>query len=143
MTLIQRDPILVDDLDGTTEDQRPIETKTFTLEGTVYEVDVHESNARKLQEAEDKARQLLREAFADFIAVARPRPKSTFGSRQAARTDPAQLAQIRDWARARGMKVSNFGKIPDHVREAYEKLAHPSARERAEAAHSAELFSSR
>lgn len=132
MAIIERAPLLVDDLDGTTDEQKPIETRDFALDGVDYKIDLTEDNYTQ-----------LKESFERFIAVARTTPKArplTSAPLRGARMDRAQLDAIREWARARGMEVSKYGRIPGHIKEAYEQLAHPSNRERAMAEN---LFSAR
>lgn len=109
---------LVDDLDGGTAE----ETVEFGIDGVTYEIDLSPANAGK-----------LRDAVAGYVAHAR-RPGGS-GSRRrtggrAARAagtasrpsvDREQNAAIRDWARKRGMSVSDRGRIPTEVLDAYHK----------------------
>jgi hypothetical protein len=101
---------LIDDLDGDKAD----ETVEFGLDGKNYEIDLSSGNAGK-----------LRDALADYVAAAR-RPggrRRSGGAAAAAARRPAvdreQNQAIRDWARKRGMKVSDRGRIPADVLEAY------------------------
>jgi hypothetical protein len=104
---------LIDDLDGDKAD----ETVEFGIDGKSYEIDLSSSNADK-----------LRDALASYVAAARRpggRRRSGGGaaaSAAAARrpsVDREQNQAIRDWARKRGMKVSDRGRIPADVLEAY------------------------
>ncbi len=101
---------LIDDLDGKAAD----ETVEFGIDGKVYEIDLSESNAGK-----------LRDALASYVAAARRaggRRRAAAGSAPANRrqsVDREQNQAIRDWARKRGMKVSDRGRIPAEVLEAY------------------------
>ena len=109
---------LVDDLDGDTAD----ETVEFGIDGKNYEIDLSKDNAGK-----------LRDALADFVAAARRsggRRRAGGGSgsggagtgpKGRASVDREQNQAIRDWARKRGMKVSDRGRIPAEVLEAYHK----------------------
>ena len=100
---------LVDDLSGDVAD----ETIEFGLDGKNYEIDLTTANAKK-----------LRDVLADYVASAR---RATTGRRRAAANSPArrpaidreQNQAIREWARKRGMKVSDRGRIPADVLEAY------------------------
>jgi hypothetical protein len=105
---------LVDDLSGSRAD----ETVAFGLDGKFYEIDLSSSNAEK-----------LRDVLAQFVGAAR---KAGRAGRSAARSDagvavsvrPAsvdreQSQAIREWARKRGMKVSDRGRIPSEVTDAY------------------------
>jgi hypothetical protein len=102
---------LIDDLDGDQAD----ETVEFGLDGKNYEIDLSASNASK-----------LRDALAAYVAAAR-RPggrRRSGGSSASARrpsVDREQNQAIRDWARKRGMKVSDRGRIPADVLEAYHR----------------------
>ena len=101
---------LVDDLDGQTAD----ETVAFGLDGKQYEIDLSSKNAER-----------LRSALSEFIAAARRNNgrrrvrSSSTASRQA--VDREQNQAIREWARKQGMKVSERGRIPSDVVEAYHK----------------------
>jgi hypothetical protein len=104
---------LIDDLDGEAADQ----TVEFGIDGKNYEIDLSDANAGK-----------LRDALAEFVASARRSGGRRRGGRS---TDTAptrrpsidreQNQAIREWARKRGMKVSDRGRIPGEVLEAYHK----------------------
>jgi hypothetical protein len=104
---------LIDDLDGDQAD----ETVEFGLDGKNYEIDLSSKNASK-----------LRDALAEYVAAARrPGGRRRGGGGGAAASaasrrpsvDREQNQAIRDWARKRGMKVSDRGRIPADVLEAY------------------------
>ncbi|HEY0578029.1 MAG TPA: Lsr2 family protein [Pseudonocardia sp.] len=102
---------LVDDLTGKQAD----ETVAFGLDGKSYEIDLSSSNAGK-----------LRGALADYVAAARRggRARANAASASAASgrggaVDREQNQAIREWARKRGMKVSDRGRIPADVTSAY------------------------
>jgi hypothetical protein len=105
---------LIDDLDGDKAD----ETVEFGLDGKSYEIDLSTGNADK-----------LRDALASYVAAARrPGGRRRSGGAAAATAtvtarrpsvDREQNQAIRDWARKRGMKVSDRGRIPADVLEAY------------------------
>jgi hypothetical protein len=103
---------LVDDLDGEVAD----ETVEFGVDGKNYEIDLSTANAKK-----------LRDALAEFVAAARRAGgRRRGGGAPAAATrrpsiDREQNQAIREWARKRGMKVSDRGRIPAEVLEAYHK----------------------
>jgi hypothetical protein len=117
-----REVRLVDDLDGEAAD----ETVEFGIDGKNYEIDLSKENAGR-----------LRDVLADFVSAARRaggrrRGNSSAGTGTASggagsapkgRTaiDREQNQAIRDWARKRGMKVSDRGRIPAEVLEAYHK----------------------
>jgi Lsr2 len=105
--------ILSDDLD---ENLPADETVSFSLDGTSYEIDLAEKNAKE-----------LRDVFSRYVSAARKvgrggrssggggRGRSTGG-----RMDREQAGAIRDWARKNGHAVSDRGRIPASVVEAYE-----------------------
>lgn len=101
---------LIDDLDGEAAD----ETLEFGLDGKNYEIDLSKENAGK-----------LRDALAAFVASARrsggARRRGGAVATVARRPsiDREQNQAIREWARKRGMKVSDRGRIPAEVLEAY------------------------
>jgi hypothetical protein len=102
---------LVDDLDGSTADEQV----EFAMDGKSYEIDLSAANSAK-----------LREALAPFVSAARRtggRRRSTAGTATAARpsTDREQNQAIREWAQQQGMKISERGRIPSNVLEAYHK----------------------
>jgi hypothetical protein len=115
-----REVRLVDDLDGEAAD----ETVEFGIDGKNYEIDLSKANAGR-----------LRDALADFVSAARRsggRRRSSAGTGSGSggagaapkgRTtvDREQNQAIREWARKRGMKVSDRGRIPAEVLEAYHK----------------------
>lgn len=112
---------LYDDLDGTSEKDKPVRRRRFTIDGTQYEADFTDDN-----------HEALKAAVAKYVASARviSRPKKvsahgvTGSKKQQARIDKAQLDHMRDWCRSHGLQVSDFGRIPIKYEEAYHK-AHP------------------
>jgi hypothetical protein len=105
---------LVDDLDGGTAE----ETVEFGIDGVSYEIDLSSGNAGK-----------LRSSLADYVSNARKaggRRKVTGPARRAsgagrASVDREQNAAIREWARKNGYNVSDRGRIPAEVLDAYHK----------------------
>jgi hypothetical protein len=106
---------LIDDLDG----GEAGETVEFGVDGVAYEIDLSSNNAEK-----------LRDSLAGYVAHARraggrrkptARPSGRGSSAGRATVDREQNAAIREWARKRGMSVSDRGRIPSEVLEAYHK----------------------
>ncbi|GAA4686962.1 Lsr2 family protein [Pseudonocardia yuanmonensis] len=100
---------LIDDLDGSEADEQV----EFSVDGKSYEIDLSAKNSEK-----------LREALAPYIAAARRgsgRRASGGSSAPASRpvSDRQQNQAIREWAAAQGMKISERGRIPSNVLEAY------------------------
>jgi hypothetical protein len=103
---------MVDDLDGSVGEG--VTTVGFALDGRSYEIDLNSDNAEK-----------LRESLAEFIAAGRRQRSGRAASRPqaSASVDPAARERahaIREWARGAGHDVSERGRIPAVVAEAYE-----------------------
>jgi hypothetical protein len=102
-----REVRLVDDIDGEPAD----ETVEFGIDGKSYEIDLSGANAGK-----------LRDALAEFVASARRSGGRRRGSAPSARKptiDREQNQAIRDWARKRGEQISDRGRIPARLVEAF------------------------
>jgi hypothetical protein len=103
--MAQRTQILyVDDIDGSQADG----TFRFGLDGVDYEIDLNKKHADQLAKA-----------IRPYVDVARKVPSS----RRAARGGrPARQSQsdVREWARAQGLKVSDRGRIPADVLAKYQ-----------------------
>jgi hypothetical protein len=104
---------LVDDIDGSEAE----ETLEFGLDGVSYQIDLSGGNAEK-----------LREILSDYVDHARRSGgrkrgpgRAVAGARavRAASPDRDQNQAIREWARKKGFKVSDRGRIPKEVTEAY------------------------
>jgi hypothetical protein len=116
----QVDVRFVDDLDGSDASG----TVTFGLDGRAYEIDLSEANAER-----------LRDALAPFVAAARRADGSAGGRRsrgqrsspepaaKPARASREETAAVRSWARENGHEISERGRIPKAVVEAY-RAAH-------------------
>ena len=107
--------ILSDDLD---ENVAADETVSFSLDGTSYEIDLSEKNAQELRDAFSRYVQAARK-------VGRGSGRASGGGRSRAtggggRMDREQAGAIRDWARKNGHAVSDRGRIPASVVQAYE-----------------------
>ncbi len=100
----------IDDLDGSVLDEGEGKQIAFSVEGRAYEIDLSADNARKLIET-----------FAPFVEAARrvsTASSSVRNSRSGARSD-VDLGEVRAWARANGHTVSDRGRVPVTVIEAY------------------------
>lgn len=104
---------LVDDLDGTVLDIGDGETLLFSLDGIAYEIDLTDANATA-----------LREMLAPYISAARSvstrKPVSASTPRPRRRAAQQDYGPIREWAKANGYTVSDRGRVPAAVIEAYE-----------------------
>lgn len=118
----------VDDLDGSTPDE--VETVSFGLDGVMYEIDLGEDNATN-----------LRETLAEFVDAAR---RVGGRAKRVRVVDPTgraaapasgrsreQTQAIREWARKNGYEVSDRGRIPVGVIEAFETEAGKGNRRKA------------
>lgn len=97
--------LLIDDIDGTDA----AETISFGLDGVQYEIDLNETNAAR-----------LRDDLATWVGHAR----RSGGRRKTGRSGASRnsdASKIRDWARANGFEVSDRGRVPAEVKEAYER----------------------
>lgn len=99
--------ILEDDLDGSSAD----ETVRFGLDGVDYEIDLSGDNAAR-----------LREGFAGWVGHARRLSRSRASAAKSSKT--GSPTEIREWAKNNGYEVSSRGRVPAHVREAYEAAHH-------------------
>jgi hypothetical protein len=109
--------LLVDDLDG----GEASETVSFALDGNNYEIDLSGKNAVE-----------LRDALAKYVGSARKAGRSTSSAgRSSSRRssggstsmDRDQAAAIRSWAKGKGLKVSDRGRIPATIIEQYNQSA--------------------
>jgi hypothetical protein len=98
--------LLVDDLDGGEAD----ETVSFALDGATYEIDLSGDNAQK-----------LRKSLAPFTEHARKASgaQRRRGGRRSS-SSRERSADIRAWAKSRGITVNERGRIPASVVEQYE-----------------------
>jgi hypothetical protein len=114
---------LVDDLTG--EEAEDISTVEFAIDGVTYEIDLDEKNSAA-----------LRDALADYVAAARRtggrratgttrRRSGGAGTGTPRATSPGGYdretsKQIREWAKTQGFEVSDRGRVPNNVVEAWE-----------------------
>ena len=98
--------VLVDDIDGSDAS----ETVAFGLDGSSYEIDLNDKNAAA-----------LRDALSAYVGHARK--VSTRGrrtTRATTTTSGPSARELRDWARSNGYEVSDRGRVPAEVREAFD-----------------------
>lgn len=104
--------VRTDDID----DREGAETREFSLEGQDYEIDLVDENMEE-----------LRKALAGFIESARKVGKArraikASSTRSTTITQPSNthdLNAIREWARSKKMKVSDRGRIPKDIVDAF------------------------
>jgi hypothetical protein len=103
----------IDDLDGSDASG----TFDFSLEGRNYQIDLSDDNAAR-----------LRDALAPYIGAARKAggrgrgrtSRQTVVADKPTRSSREETAAIRGWARENGHQVSDRGRIPKSVIEAYQ-----------------------
>ncbi len=115
----------VDDLDGTVLEVGSGETVLFSLDGSAYEIDLTDDNAAA-----------LREALAPYIAAGRSvsaratssragssrtsSARSSAGARTQRRSGQRDYAPVRAWAAENGYSLSERGRVPAVVLDAYD-----------------------
>jgi hypothetical protein len=107
---------LVDDLDGTILEVGEGETVLFSLDGVAYEIDLTAGNAAA-----------LRDALAPYVDAGRSVSSrggtgggASAAARKRRRTGQQDYSAVREWAKANGHKVSERGRVPASVLDAYE-----------------------
>lgn len=110
---VRYETIYVDDLDGVEIEDGRAETIEFAFDGKTYTIDLGEQNAAA-----------FREAIQPYLSAARPADN---GKKRAAKTSrrssssaaKGETGKIRAWARENGYTVSDRGRIPAEIMEAY------------------------
>ena len=97
--------VLQDDIDG----GEPAQTVEFSLEGKAYEIDLTEGNVAA-----------LRDCLAPWIAAARPAPSGRVPSPRPRPGRASDTIDIRRWAKANNIPVSDRGRISVDLRTRYE-----------------------
>lgn len=100
--------VLEDDIDGSAADQ----TVHFGWKGVEYEIDLSDAHVEEFAKAMEPWLKNAR----------RSSTSGTRGKRRAAKPSSASgvdPADVRAWARDQGMKVSDRGRVPANVVEAY------------------------
>lgn len=99
----------VDDLDGSNLGSEA-NTISFAFEGREYTIDLSDENAEK-----------FREAMAPYLEVGHPvtRGKGRAAKKSAKSSSSTDLSAVREWARENGYEVSDRGRIPGNVMDAY------------------------
>ncbi len=109
--------ILVDDVDGSEATQ----TITFALDGVSYEIDLNDEHAAALRESFEEWTSKARRTAGRRSSGRRSSGRRSSGRRRAAGTPASgETQRIREWAREKGLEVSDRGRISAEVREAYE-----------------------
>ncbi|WP_406054534.1 Lsr2 family protein [Kribbella sp. NBC_00889] len=107
--MVQRVEVrLTDDLDGSDIPSGKGETVSFAIDGTAYEIDLRTKNAAA-----------LRAALAPYVEAGRP-VKNRRGRRVTRTAIGAAAHTVKEWARANGYEVNDRGRVPAHIRDAFE-----------------------
>lgn len=106
--------LLTDDLDGSEADR----TIEFGIDGVTYTIDLSEKNVGKLRNALDVYIAAGSRVGRGSVEGRRPVRR---GGGSPTRTDRDQNKAIREWAVKNGYDVSERGRIPASVVEAYNK----------------------
>lgn len=96
--------VLVDDIDGSDA----TETIAFGLDGATYEIDLNDKHAAA-----------LRDALSGYLGHAR-KVTTSRGRKAKTSTSGPSARELRDWARSNGYEVSDRGRVPSNVRDAFE-----------------------
>lgn len=105
---------LVDDLSGDVTEDAKGRGVQFAFDRSSYEIDLSDDNADD-----------FREAFSNYLAAgrkvsARSSRGASTSSASKGRSNPEELAKIREWAAANGHEVAARGRISQQVRGAYD-----------------------
>jgi hypothetical protein len=103
--------LLTDDIDGSKADR----TVEFSIDGVSYTIDLSEKNAGKLRKALDPYLAAASRIGRSSTARIAPRGAAAVPSR--ANRDQNQA--IREWANKNGYEVSERGRIPTSIVEAF------------------------
>lgn len=98
--------IRIDDLDGTEAEV----TIAFVIQGNRYTIDLSNKNAKKFWEA-----------LNPFIKAAKNLDGDKETAIEAEVAAVEQRASIREWARKQGLGVSDRGRIPQSVQDAFKE----------------------
>ncbi|WP_433463949.1 histone-like nucleoid-structuring protein Lsr2 [Spirillospora sp. CA-128828] len=105
---------VIDDIDGSPAE----ETIMFSLDGVSFEIDLNADNAAA-----------LRDIFRPYLEHGRKKPwpgrRATTGPQRTHRHARSRMksAEIRQWAKTRGLAINDRGRIPAYVIEEYEANA--------------------
>ncbi|HEX2288792.1 MAG TPA: Lsr2 family protein [Pseudonocardiaceae bacterium] len=108
---------LVDDLTG--EEAENISTVEFALDGVTYELDLTEENSTKLHDALSEYAKAGRKIGGRRPSGRRP-SRAIKGTGQAAGYNRETLKSIREWAKKNGYNVSDRGRLPAGVLQAWQ-----------------------
>lgn len=105
---------ILDDIDGGEAD----ETLSFALDGYGYEIDLSSRNSKKLRDFMETYIEAAQRTGRVGSGPQLQKHKPAVHTLQFA-ADREKNQAIREWAKASGLEVSERGRIPEHVRDAY------------------------
>ncbi len=106
---------LVDDIDGTLLEAGEGETVLFSLDGVAYEIDLTDENAAALRGALERYTNAAR-----TVSSSRATTTAASAGRKRRRSGQQDYSGVREWAKQNGYQVSERGRVPASVLEAYE-----------------------
>jgi len=101
---------LIDDLTG--EESQDVTNVKFSFGGSDYEIDLNDENYAEFQKV-----------MAPYMEKGRriKKARGATGGRTKTAVRNADTAKIREWAKEQGYDVSERGRVPASIREAYAK----------------------
>ncbi|MGU3438282.1 histone-like nucleoid-structuring protein Lsr2 [Actinomycetes bacterium M1A6_2h] len=114
---------LTDDLDGSVITAETGETVQFSLDGVEYSIDLKNKNAKELRRTFEAYT-----AHATRVGGRRKRvnsspavahPSAVSPTKAGGKRDPEQTRAIRQWAADEGYTISDRGRIPASIEEAF------------------------
>ncbi len=106
---------LVDDIDGTLLEAGEGETVLFSLDGVAYEIDLTGENAAELRGTLERYTSAAR-----TVSSSRATTSSASAGRKRRRSGQQDYSGAREWAKQNGYQISDRGRVPASVLEAYE-----------------------
>ena len=113
--------LLIDDLDGSRLGEGEGDTVTFALQGSEYSIDLSSQHIDELKEALAKYVAAAQKISGRRTSASTAASRSNNGSAKSgsAKSDKADLAAVRAWARENGHEVSDRGRVSQKVLDAY------------------------
>lgn len=109
----------VDDFDGVSD----AKTVEFSIDGVAYEIDLSEDSLEKMHKDFQKYIDVARKLTGQPSAKKSPKLARV---RTPAAESTANNDAVRHWARQNGMKVSDRGRVPRDVQDAFDQAHQPS-----------------
>lgn len=111
---------LVDDIDGS----KAVESLSFAVNGTMYEIDLSQANLKKFNTAVAPFVEHAREVRTPRASkIPKPRRGPTGGTGGKLKEQGLDAKEIRAWAREQGIEAGTLGRVPTAVIEQY-RAAH-------------------